>query len=329
MEMAGPPLGDFTAVTPDTFAAAALKVFYYQAKAVPVYRKFLQLLDIRPEEISSWENIPFLPVEIFKTHSVIAEGFTPALVFESSGTTGSVPSRLPVAQPSIYRQSILNGFYKFYGDPKDYCILALLPSYLERSNASLLYMCNYLMESSGHPDNGFYLYDHEKLAKTLRHNELKQIQTLLIGVSFALLDFAERYPMPLRHTTIMETGGMKGRRKEITRNALHDVLKQAFQLSTIHSEYGMTELLSQGYSRGDGIFLCPPWMRILVRDTTDPFSMLGINKNGLLNVIDLANQYACSFIATQDSGILYTHDSFGVTGRMDTAAVRGCNLMAI
>ncbi len=327
--MAGPPLGDFTAVTPDTFAAAALKVFYYQAKAVPVYRKFLQLLDIRPEEISSWENIPFLPVEIFKTHSVIAEGFTPALVFESSGTTGSVPSRLPVAQPSIYRQSILNGFYKFYGDPKDYCILALLPSYLERSNASLLYMCNYLMESSGHPDNGFYLYDHEKLAKTLRHNELKQIQTLLIGVSFALLDFAERYPMPLRHTTIMETGGMKGRRKEITRNALHDVLKQAFQLSTIHSEYGMTELLSQGYSRGDGIFLCPPWMRILVRDTTDPFSMLGINKNGLLNVIDLANQYACSFIATQDSGILYTHDSFGVTGRMDTAAVRGCNLMAI
>lgn len=327
--MAGPPLGDFTAVTPDTFAAAALKVFYYQAKAVPVYRKFLQLLDIRPEEISSWENIPFLPVELFKTHSVIAEGFTPALVFESSGTTGSVPSRLPVAQPSIYRQSILNGFYKFYGDPKDYCILALLPSYLERSNASLLYMCNYLMESSGHPDNGFYLYDHEKLAKTLRHNELKQIQMLLIGVSFALLDFAERYPMPLRHTTIMETGGMKGRRKEITRNALHDVLKQAFQLSTIHSEYGMTELLSQGYSRGDGIFLCPPWMRILVRDTTDPFSMLGINKNGLLNVIDLANQYACSFIATQDSGILYTHDSFGVTGRMDTAAVRGCNLMAI
>lgn len=327
--MAGPPLGDFTAVTPDTFAAAALKVFYYQAKAVPVYRKFLQLLDIRPEEISSWERIPFLPVELFKTHSVIAEGFTPALVFESSGTTGSVPSRLPVAQPSLYRQSILNGFHKFYGNPKDYCILALLPSYLERSNASLLYMCNYLMESSGHPDNGFYLYDHEKLAKTLRYNELKQIQTLLIGVSFALLDFAERYPMPLRHTTIMETGGMKGRRKEITRNALHDVLKQAFQLSTIHSEYGMTELLSQGYSRGDGIFLCPPWMRILVRDTTDPFSMLGINKNGLLNVIDLANQYACSFIATQDSVILYTHDTFGVTGRMDTAAVRGCNLMAI
>lgn len=329
MERELPLLDNFINITPDNFIAPALQVFYYQAKAVPVYRDFLHLLDVKPEKITALHQIPFLPVELFKTHSVIANGFTPEIVFESSGTTDSITSKHPVANLEIYKQSILQTFKKFYGNPKDYCILALLPSYIERNNASLIYMCNYLMELSGNSNNGFYLNNQQELADAISYNKSKKIKTLLIGVSFALLDFAEKFPMALAQTIIMETGGMKGRRKEITRNELHKILMHAFQLKTIHSEYGMTELLSQAYSTGNGIFFTPPWMRILIRDTTDPFTILETQKNGLINIIDLANQYSCSFIATQDTGILYTENSFGVTGRFDTADVRGCNLMVV
>lgn len=329
MERELPPLDNVINITSENFTASALQMFYYQAKAVPVYREFLQLLDVKSEEITALHQIPFLPVELFKTHSVIANGFIPEKTFESSGTTDNITSKHPVANLEIYKQSIVQTFKKFYGNPKDYCILALLPSYIERNNASLIFMCNFLMELSGNINNGFYLNNQQELADTLKQNESKKIKTLLIGVSFALLDFAEKFPMPLTQTIIMETGGMKGRRKEITRHELHTMLMQAFQLKTIHSEYGMTELLSQAYSTENGIFFTPPWMRILIRDTTDPFTILETQKNGLINIIDLANTYSCSFIATQDTGMLYTKNSFGVTGRFDTADVRGCNLMVV
>jgi phenylacetate-coenzyme A ligase PaaK-like adenylate-forming protein len=311
-----------------TFGETALKVFRFQAASVPVYRDYLSVLKVNPENIQDVEEIPFLPVEFFKSRQVICQGMEPELVFESSGTTLANPSRHYVARASLYRNSFLRGFSSFYGEPEKRCILALLPSYLERSGSSLVYMMDHLTGLSEHPDSGFYLDNLEDLSSILKKRNVDGYPTLLMGVSFALLDLAERYPVKLGNSiTVMETGGMKGRRQELIRDELHEILTRAFGISSIHSEYGMTELMSQAYSSGRGIFFCPPWMDVLVRDPNDPLSLLGEEQSGGLNVIDLANLYSCAFIATGDLGKRHPDGSFEVLGRFDQSDIRGCNLL--
>jgi hypothetical protein len=261
---------------------------------------------------------------------VTAGNFIPETVFESSGTTQTGNSRHLVKSLDIYRKSFFKTFELFYGPVKEWCILGLLPSYLERQNSSLVMMMDELIRSSTHPASGFYLYDLDKLSSVIKDNEKNGRKTLLIGVTFALIDLAEIFKYPLQHTTVMETGGMKGRRKEITRKEVHDILKSSWQLDEIHSEYGMSELLSQAYSKKDGLFHCPPWMKIILREEDDPLTIKMADEepvNGLINVIDLANMYSCPFIATDDMGRLYPDGSFEVTGRMDSSDVRGCSLM--
>ena len=312
----------------DTFREVALKVFRYQAGHNPVYREYLDALGVDPGSVNKVEKIPFLPIEFFKTHRVLCAELEPEVTFESSGTTGMPPSRHHVADAALYQHSFIAGFRHFYGDPAHLCILALLPSYLERSGSSLVYMMDHLIRLSAHPESGFYLHNLDQLADVLQHRVKDGSPTLFMGVTFALLELAEKYPMQLGdHITIMETGGMKGQRKELVRSELHAMLQQAFRLPSIHSEYGMTELLSQGYSQGQGIFRAPPWMQILVRDPNDPLTLLGPGQSGGLNVIDLANLYSCSFIATGDLGKVYEGGRFEVLGRFDHAEVRGCNLL--
>jgi len=312
---------------PGSFDNKAFAAFHLQAENNPVYQKFLHYLDIRPGEINKLNDIPFLPVELFKTNRIITGDHMPSFYFESSGTTSENKSRHYIADIALYERSILSCFNLFYGSPGKYCFLFLLPAYLERKHASLVYMADVLMRESNDAGNGFYLDDLNALHNQLKKNEAEKINTMLFGVSFGLLDFAEQYPMALSHTTIIETGGMKGRREEITRQSLHGILSEAFKTATIHSEYGMTELLSQAYSSGNGIFFTPPWMRILIRDPQDPFNILEPGKTGCINVIDLANIYSCSFIATQDLGRINQDGSFEVLGRYDNSDIRGCNLM--
>lgn len=309
------------------FDEIAMTIFRYQACHNPVYRHFLDLLKIEPDSINAPDHIPFLPVEIFRTNKVISGNAIADTYFESSGTTDALKSRHYISDIGLYEESIRKCFSLFYGDIKQYCILALLPSYLERKNASLVHMCKVLMDDSGNRNNGFYLYDMQALHDVLKANEIYGQKTILIGVSFALLDFAAAFALPLRHTTIIETGGMKGKREEITREELHRSLQASFETSSIHSEYGMTELLSQAYAQRDNKFQTPPWMKILIRDTEDPFTVLPYNKTGCINVIDLANVNSCSFLATQDLGKLFPDGSFEVLGRYDTSDIRGCNLM--
>jgi len=310
------------------FEKVVRDTFHYQAEHIPVYKEYLSLLNVDVTSISKPQDIPFLPIDVFKTHSVVTDAHhTDSLLFTSSGTTGMVPSKHWVSDPNLYRSSFTNCFQRFYGDPKSFAILALLPNYLEREHSSLVYMVQELMEQSGHPVNNFYLYDHTALANVLTELEESGQQTLLIGVSFALLDFAEKHPMPLRHTTIMETGGMKGMRKEMIRSELHQLLSSAFHPAEIHSDYGMTELLSQAYADSSMRFRCPPWMRMYIRDTADPFTWLPTGQTGGISIIDLANRHSCSFIATQDLGKLYPDGSFEVSGRFDNADIRGCNLL--
>ncbi|MCP4309872.1 MAG: acyl transferase [Bacteroidetes bacterium] len=312
----------------ETFRAAALEVFHFQARSVPVYREYLATLRVDPREVRRVEEIPFLPVEFFKSHRVIREGLKPEVIFESSGTMLSTPSRHHVANVSLYRDSFMKGFVKFYGPPKQLCILALLPSYMERSGSSLIYMMDHLIDQSEHPDRGFYLDNLEELSSILQKRNGDGHPTLLLGVSFALLDLAEQFPVKLQdNITVMETGGMKGRRVEMVRGELHETLTAAFGTAAIHSEYGMTELLSQAYSSGEGIFRCPPWMDVLIRDPTDPFSLLDKGSSGGLSIIDLANIYSCSFIATGDLGRRSGDGSFEVLGRFDHSDIRGCNLL--
>ena len=274
------------------------------------------------------EEIPFMPVEFFKSHRIIREGMKAEVIFESSGTTLSTPSQHHVADAALYRESFTRGFRKFYGAPEDLCILALLPSYLERRGSSLVYMMDQLISMSKHPQSGFYLDNLEELSFILQKRKLDGHPTLLLGVSFALLDLAEAYPLELpKNITIMETGGMKGRRKEMVRSELHQALQVAFGFNKIHSEYGMTELLSQAYSYGDGVFRCPPWMDMLVRDPNDPLSLLDDGSPGGINIIDLANLYSCSFIATSDLGRHYGDGTFEILGRFDHSDIRGCNLL--
>jgi hypothetical protein len=308
------------------FETLALQAFRFQYDHNPLYRTYADMVSAAPGQVSSLNQVPFLPVSFFKTHAIQTTEFEPEKVFESSGTTQTVNSRHLVKDTVMYRRSLAKGFESAYGDFKEWCVIGLLPSYLERNNSSLVYMVDEWIRKSNHPQSGFYLDEYEKLVDTLKVLEQKKQKTLLIGVSFALLDLAEKFPMPLKHTTIMETGGMKGRRKELTRQELHEVLKKGFGVEVIHSEYGMTELLSQAYSKGEGIFYCPPWMRIMVREEEDPLRV-GSQGSGVINIIDLANIYSCCFIATDDAGKLYSDGSFEVLGRIDNSDIRGCSLM--
>ena len=321
-------LEDKIFTTEDTgFESVALALFQFQFQHNPVYRQYVELVHVNPYTVSTLSEIPFLPIDLFKSHRVTITSSEPEIVFESSGTTQQIPSRHFVKDVSIYRKSFLTCFESNYGPVTDWCILGLLPSYLERKNSSLVMMVNTLIEETKHPSSGFYLYEHEKLHATLVELEAKKTKTLLIGVTFALLDFAEKHPSSLTSTTVLETGGMKGRREELTRREVHDMLQQAWNIPAVHSEYGMTELLSQAYSHGNGIFRCPSWMKILIREEDDPMNVLRSGR-GLINVIDLANIYSCSFIATDDIGLLHPDGKFEVLGRRDYSDLRGCSLMA-
>jgi len=311
------------------FNAVAISVFLFQYKNNPVYREFCDFLGTDLSRVRHPEEIPFLPIEFFRKRQVSSSSKSPDIIFTSSGTTSSLPSKHMVSDLTLYEQSFRKTFEQFYGDPSSYCILALLPSYLERSGSSLVFMVRELIQLSGHPESGFYLDNLASLAGKLKALEQEGTKSLLIGVSFALLDMADEYPMELNHTIIMETGGMKGRRKELIREDLHRRLCSGFGVSTIHSEYGMTELLSQAYSRGNGLFYTPPWMKVLIRDTEDPLSFLEKGRSGGVNIIDLANLNSCSFIATQDLGRLKPEGGFEILGRFDHADIRGCNLMVL
>jgi acyl-CoA synthetase (AMP-forming)/AMP-acid ligase II len=307
--------------------AAALELFRYQYRENALYRAYTDALRRKPADVRSLLQVPFLPIQFFKTHTVTCGSFTPELTFESSGTTQTINSRHLVKEAAIYEQSFLTAFERFYGPVTDYVVLGLLPSYLERQHSSLVYMVQDMVKRSGHAASGFYLYEHDRLAAHLRELEASGQKTLLIGVTFGLLDFAERYALQLTNTIVMETGGMKGRREEWTRQQVHAYLKERLGCTHIHAEYGMTELLSQAYSYGDGLFTTPPWMKILVRDENDPFQLSAVNAAGVINVVDLANVYSCAFIATEDIGRLRADGSFEVLGRLDNSALRGCSLM--
>ncbi len=313
----------------ENFRKVALEVFRFQYENNKVYRQFCRLLNKDPELIKSLEEVPFLPIEFFKTQEVISSEDPVEIIFTSSGTTGSQTSRHMVTNLEIYRKSFRKGFQTFYGNIEEFAVLALLPSYLEREGSSLIYMVQDLIENSKNPHSGFYLNDLEALREKLVQLDQKGQKVLLIGVSFALLDLVEKHPFQLRNTVIMETGGMKGRRKEMIRKELHQILADGFGVKKIHSEYGMTELLSQAYSRGDGVFDCPPWMKILIRDPEDALQILPKGKNGGLNVIDLANINSCSFIATQDLGKETENGKVEILGRFDNSDIRGCNLMVL
>ncbi|MEI9959124.1 MAG: acyl transferase [Ferruginibacter sp.] len=323
------------AASEDNFNELAVELFNHQYQHNTIYRQFCDSLKINTAKVDSVKKIPFLPVSFFKTHEVKTGEFEADVIFESSGTTQSTTSKHFVKDIGLYRKSFTGCFEKFYGLPQNKCILGLLPAYLERKNSSLVLMADELIKAGNNPLSGFYLYDHEKLHRTILHNELLKLPALLIGVTYALLDFAEAYPMQLRHTIVMETGGMKGRREELIRPEVHAQLQKQLGISLVHSEYGMTELLSQAYSKGDGIFHCPGWMKILLRDEDDPFNIIAAadvqNKpqTGLINVIDFANIHSCSFIATDDIGRLHANESFEVLGRSDSSDVRGCSLMVI
>lgn len=312
-----------------TFENVALSVFKYQYENNPIYRDFCKHLKKDPWSVRKVREIPFLPIEFFKSSTIISGTEPASLVFSSSGTTGSSVSKHHVTDIDIYETSYRKGFAHFYGAISDYCVLALLPSYLERKGSSLIYMVADLITRSGHAASGFYLNAKDDLAQTLTRLDAEGTKVLLVGVSFALLDLVEANNFHLNNTIVMETGGMKGRRKEMIREELHDILKQGFGVNRIHSEYGMTELLSQAYSLGNGIFKTPPWMRIAIRDTEDPLSEQPFGKTGGINIIDLANVNSCAFIATQDLGKCCDDGSFEILGRFDRSDIRGCNLMVL
>jgi len=312
----------------DSFEKEAIALFQFQYKNNDVYKQWCNLIGADIQKIKHCSQIPFLPISFFKTHKVASGSFTPELIFESSKTTGMQSSQHLVKDKSIYEKSFEKAFEMFYGKIEGWCVLGLLPSYLERGNSSLVYMVQKLIEQSQHKQSGFYLNEFDKLYKVLQQLEANKQPTILIGVTFALLDFAQQYQLPLQHTTVMETGGMKGRREELTRNEVHNILQQAFQCKNIHSEYGMTELLSQAYAKKNGQFICPPWMKAFVRNEDDPLQVQPYGK-GVLNIIDLANIHSCSFIATDDVGTIYEDSSFEVHGRIDNSDIRGCSLMVV
>ena len=319
-------------VTEQNFESLALQIFHFQYKGNPVYRSWVDTLGIKPSQVRTISQIPFLPISFFKTHQVFATEFEPVAIFESSGTTGEQPSRHFIKSMELYKRSFLQAFTQFYGHPHQYAILGLLPSYLERKNSSLVVMVDTLIRESRNKYSGFYLHNHDELETILLQCIHQRIPVLLIGVTFALLDFAEARNLTLSNSIIMETGGMKGRREELTRSEVHSILREKLGVQAIHSEYGMTELLSQAYSKAGGIFQTAPWMRIILREEEDPLSIKynGDSKpaRGVINVIDLANLYSCSFIATDDLGSI-DEGGFSVDGRLDKSEMRGCSLLAL
>ncbi len=309
----------------DDFNELALSIFHYQVSESGPYLDFCTSLGrLNPKDVS---DIPFLPISAFKSHQILSGAQNAEIQFKSSGTTDSIKSRHHVADLSVYESSFMHGFTSSYGAPQDCCILALLPSYLERSGSSLVYMANKLIEVSGHADSGFYLDDLASLHQKLQSLKENGTKTILLGVSFALLDMAEDFPIDFPELIVMETGGMKGRKKELTREALHGILQNGFGVPQVHSEYGMTELLSQAYSSGGGRFTTPPWMRVSARQIDDPFSEVNTGRTGGLNIIDLANIHSCSFIATDDLGRIHEDGTFEVLGRYDVSDIRGCSLL--
>jgi len=321
------PENCFTITSEDEFNAGALAVFQYQAENVLVYRQYVQLLGVNPLEVYHYTQIPFLPVSLFKSQEIIAKNLNPEIVFTSSGTTGMITSQHQVAKVNLYEQSFLRGFQNSYGAIGEYCIIGLLPAYLERSGSSLVYMVDQLIKQSNHPESGFYLNQYAELRQLLQQLKTNKQKTILIGVTFALLDMAENFSVDFPELIVMETGGMKGRRKEIVREELHHILSKGFGVEKIHSEYGMTELLSQAYSNGDGLFNCPPWMKINIREINDPKQLVKNGITGGVNIIDLANYYSCAFISTQDLGKIHPDNQFEIVGRFDNADLRGCNLL--
>ncbi len=319
----------FTISSQKQFEKIALKTFRFQYENNLVYREFCDFLKTEVQKVKSLEQIPFLPIQFFKSHAVVSSTNAAEETFTSSGTTGMATSKHFVTDISLYEESYRKGFSQFYGNIEDYVVLALLPSYLEREGSSLIYMVEDLIQMTNNPESGFYLHNHEELIEKLTRLDNSGQNVILIGVTYALLDLIEKHPFQLQNTIIMETGGMKGQRKEMIREELHEQLCQGFGVKAIHSEYGMTELLSQAYSLGNGVFECPSWMQILVRDTEDALTYVTDGKTGGINVIDLANINSCSFIATQDLGKKNPNNSFEVLGRFDNSDIRGCNLMII
>jgi phenylacetate-coenzyme A ligase PaaK-like adenylate-forming protein len=309
------------------FEKASLAVFNHQAIHNRIYQAYMTNLRINPADILTSAQIPYLPISFFKTHEVRSSSHVPEIIFSSSGTTGMSQSKHLVTDIHLYEQSFNSTFEQFYGTIENTCLLALLPAYLEREGSSLIYMVDALLQQSKHPDSGYFLHNHEALYHKLQQLQSAGQKTILMGVTYALLDFIEQYHLDFPELVVMETGGMKGKRKEMVREELHQLLQDGFGVKAIHSEYGMTELLSQAYSHGNGVFNCPPWMKIYLRDTNDPLSLINGNKTGGINVIDLANLHSCSFIATQDLGRLFPDGSFEVLGRFDHSDIRGCNLL--
>ncbi|MGQ9848155.1 MAG: acyltransferase [Bacteroidales bacterium] len=317
----------FNIKTPDEFHAKAMELFKLQYDLLPVYKEFCDSLKRTPANVKQVNEIPFLPIQFFRTHSI---NINPSydLVFESSGTTDSNTSRHFVADKQIYKLSFKKAFDYFYGNAEEYVWMALLPSLQERKNSSLVYMVDYFIRHSKHNESGFYLNRHDELYQTLIKAFENNKKVILFGVSYALLDFAEKYQLPAYpNLTVMETGGMKGKRKEMIREELHRILKEAFNVNQVHSEYSMTELLSQSYSKGNGIFVSPPWMKVLIRDVYNPLNIGITGRNGGVNIIDLANIYSCAFIETQDMGIMHEDGSFEILGRMENTINRGCNML--
>jgi len=304
----------------------ALDLFRFQYANNSLYRQYTDALGVDPQTVNDLEHIPFLPISFFKTRTVKTTDFIPEAIFASSGTTGMITSRHEIKDLGLYADSFTTCFGRFYGNITDWCVLGLLPSYLERDNSSLVVMVDALIRQSGHAESGFYLDDHEALFHLLQNLERRGQKTLLIGVTFGLLDFAEKYSLSLHHTVVMETGGMKGRRREMTRGELHAFLTHRLGVSSIHAEYGMTELLSQAYSPANGLFSCPPWMKVLVRSEDDPLEVR-TEGEGILNIIDLANRWSCGFLATEDVGRVDADGRFEVSGRVDNSDLRGCSLL--
>lgn len=320
----------FDILTEEDFLSMSLKTFRYQYENVEIYRRFVDYLNINPGKVDTLTKIPFLPIEMFKNHQILDKNVTADLFFQSSGTTQMNLSKHFIADENIYQESIYKSFEQFIGKPEEYIFLGLLPSYLEKQHSSLIYMVDYLMKKSGKPENGYFLYNHSDLFELL--NALKDKKVILFGVSFALLDFLDfcninTQTLSLSHSlTVIETGGMKGRKEEMTKDELLKILQQGFKTDKIYSEYSMTELLSQAYSLGNNEYQCPNWMKIMVRNAEDPFNYEKEGRTGAINIIDLANIYSCSFIATQDLGKI-TGDKFQVLGRIDHSDIRGCSLL--
>lgn len=314
-------------VNNDSFESLALKLFQYQSQNNQIYKTYLELLKIDCTKIDKLFKIPFLPISFFKNFNIQSTNLEPEIVFESSSTTGSGISKHAVPFVNLYKNSCTKSFNYFYGDVSQYCHLALLPAYLERKHSSLVFQVNHFIESSIYSQSNFYLYNHHDLFLQLLENEKNNIPTVLWGVTFALLDFIEAYPLKLSNTIVIETGGMKGRRAEMIREELHQILKKGFSIHSVSGEYGMTELMSQSYAIKEGTYHSPPWSKVLVREINDPLGLPIYNKNGVINVIDLFNIYSCGFIATSDLGKVNTDGTFEVLGRLDYSDTRGCNLL--